>query len=194
MLAHKFSEALESMKSSRGLLAVVAALLFFSQPAKTQTGLPPSWDGIWKGETKLTWANGKVETAAMELDVSPIPGSNAKRWRVVYVFSDRREVRDYELRPATDGGAGRFIVDEKNGFLIDNYLANDTLYSQFTINHNLVTTRFELKGQTMAVELTMFDTRNPRLTKLTGGEFEVASFSPKYVQRGVLRREQQKVK
>ncbi len=61
-------------------------------------------------------------------------------------------------------------MDEKNGFLI-------------------VTTSFELRGEAMEVDLTMFDVRSPRVTKLTGGSFEAASFKPKYVQRGALRRE-----
>jgi len=176
------------MKCFSRLVAITIVLLLFVSPMKAgQMGLPAAWDGVWRGTTTLFWAMGKVETAAMELHVSPLTDGKAKTWQVSYEFSDRREARAYEIRPAD--GAGRFIIDEKNGFLIDNYLSGNTLYSQFTINGNLVTTRFELQGKTMAVELTMFDARNPRRTKLTGGNFEVASFSPKYIQRGILRRE-----
>lgn len=170
------------------LLAAALLLLCCQYTAGAlQAGLPSSWDGVWKGATTLSWASGKVENADMELRVSPIQGGQTKAWKVVYTFSDRREVREYEMRPSE--GAGRLLMDEKNGFLIDNYLAGDTLYSQFTINGNLVTTRFELRGDAIEVELTMFDVKSPRLTRLKGGDFEVASFSPKYVQRGVLRRE-----
>ena len=178
------------MKCFSRLAAIAIMPLLFAPPLKAgQMGLPAAWDGVWRGTTTLSWAMGKVETAAMELHVSPLANSNAKAWQVSYEFSDRREARAYEIRPADEGGAGRFIIDEKNGFLIDNYLSGNTLYSQFTINGNLVTTRFELQGETMAVELTMFDASNPRRTKLTGGSFEVASFSPKYIQRGILQRE-----
>lgn len=168
-----------------------AALLLCSglTAAARQAGLPPAWDGVWKGATTLNWASGKAEAAAMELHVSPVAGGASRSWKVVYVFADRREVRDYEIRPAEGAGAGRLVIDEKNGFLIDNYLAGETLYSRFTINGNLVTTRFELRGELMDVELTMFDVSKPRVTKLTGGNFEVASFGPRYVQRGTLRRE-----
>ena len=173
------------------LQSVLIALVLFCSAGSmqaAQAGLPASWDGVWKGATTLSWADGRAEQVLMELEVSPLRGSNSKVWKVIYVFSDRREVRNYEIRPVAGSGRGRFVIDEKNGFLIDNYLAGNILYSQFTINGNLVTTRFELQGQSMLVELTMFDVRSPRLTKLTGGSFEVASFSPKYVQRGVLRR------
>jgi hypothetical protein len=34
----------------------------------------------------------------------------------------------------------------------------------------------------------MFDVSKPRVAKLTGGDFEVASFGPKYVRRGTLHR------
>lgn len=180
------------MRLNARLLAATAVLLYCPLSAGAfQAGLPHTWDGVWKGATTLSWATGKVEAVAMELHVSPMPGGRAKVWKVVYVFGDRREVRDYEIRPAEGGAAGRLVIDEKNGFLIDNYLSGDTLYSRFTINGNLVTTRFELRGEAIEVELTMFDVTRPRLTKLTGGSFEVASFSPKYVQRGTLRREPQ---
>ncbi|HEX7316976.1 MAG TPA: hypothetical protein VF297_23945 [Pyrinomonadaceae bacterium] len=171
---------------------LAAALLLFCcsvTATARQAGLPSSWDGVWKGATTLNWASGKVEAAAMELHVSPVAAGPARNWKVVYVFADRREVREYEIKPAEVPGAGRLVIDEKNGFLIDNYLSGETLYSRFTINGNLVTTRFELRGDRIEVELTMFDVSKPRVTKLTGGNFEVASFSPKYVQRGTLRRE-----
>ena len=178
------------MRTITRVLAAAALLLCCSLPAASrQAGLPPSWDGVWKGATVLNWASGKAEEAAMELHVGAVAGGPSKTWKVVYVFADRREVREYEIRPAEGGGAGRLVIDEKNGFLIDNYLSGETLYSRFTINGNLVTTRFELRGDALEVELTMYDVTKPRVTKLTGGSFEVASFSPKYVQRGTLRRE-----
>jgi hypothetical protein len=172
------------------LVSAAALLLCCCLPATAfQAGLPASWDGVWKGTTTLNWASGKAEEASMELHVGPVAGGSSKTWKVVYVFADRREVRDYEIKPAEGAGAGRLVIDEKNGFLIDNFLSGETLYSRFTINGNLVTTRFELRGDAMDVELTMFDVSKPRVTKLTGGNFEVASFGPRYVQRGTLRRQ-----
>lgn len=170
---------------------LAAALLLYCPPAAAarQAGLPREWDGVWKGQTRLDWASGKTEESAMELHVAAVAGGTAKTWKVVYAFADRREVREYEIRPAEGGGAGRLVIDEKNGFLIDNFLSGATLHSRFTINGNLVTTRFELRGDSLEVELTMYDVTKPRVTKLTGGNFEVSSFSPKYVQRGTLRRE-----
>lgn len=170
--------------------AVATLVLLLAATARAQGGgLPPSWDGVWKGSTLIAWATGKEEPVGMELHVAPLEGGGAKSWKVVFAFADRREVRDYEIRPGEAGAPSRLVIDEKNGFLIDNYLSGDALYSRFTINGNLVTTRFERRGETLEVELTMFDARSPRLTRLTGGSFEVASFSPKYVQRGTLRRE-----
>src|SRR5215208_6720807 len=120
------------MRHLARLLAATAVLLYCPSPAGAlQAGLPPAWDGVWKGATTLTWANGKAESVAMELHVSPMPGGASKTWKVLYAFGDRREAREYEIRPAEGGGPGRLVIDEKNGFLIDNYLAGHTLYSQF---------------------------------------------------------------
>src|SRR3712207_1496261 len=106
------------------VLAAAVLLSCWSLPgAARQAGLPASWDGVWKGATTLRWASGRAEEVAMELHVGPAAGGASKTWKVVYVFADRREVRDYEIRPAEGAGAGRLVIDEKNGFLIDNYLA-----------------------------------------------------------------------
>ncbi|HZS49070.1 MAG TPA: hypothetical protein VFC63_28635 [Blastocatellia bacterium] len=164
---------------------LVAFLFITTAPPQT---LPSRWEGDWKGDSKLTWVNGKIEDCAVELRISSIPNSNAKAWHLVYAFSDRKEVRDYELKPV-DGSPGLFVIDEKNGFLIDNRLIDNAFYSQFTINGNLVTTRFELQRDTILVENTMFDIKNPRVTKLTGGQFEVSSFGMKYIQRGTFIRQ-----
>lgn len=84
----------------------------------------------------------------MELETAPLKDRNADLWKIIYVFNDRREERNYEIK-LVEGSSNHFVIDEKNGFLIDNLLSNNTLYSQFTINNNLVTTRFELFKETI---------------------------------------------
>lgn len=150
--------------------------------------LPAEWNGIWKGLTVNVVANGKREEIPMELHVLPVAESNAKTWKILYGKDAAQTTRPYEIMPVS-GEPNRFVVDEKNGLFIDNQLVGNVLYSQFMVTTNLVTTRFELKGEEIKVEMMMFDLRSPRQSKLTGGNIEVASYRFRSTQFGVLRRE-----
>jgi hypothetical protein len=151
-------------------------------------GLPAEWSGIWKGNLTVVSSNGKKENLAMELHVGDV-SAGVKTWRILYGAGANQTVRPYVIMPVA-GEANRFVVDEKNGLFIDNQLVGSLLFSQFKVTTNLVTTRFELAGNEIKVEMTMFDLNTPRQSKLTGGNVEVASYRFRSVQSGVLRREQ----
>jgi hypothetical protein len=158
-------------------------------PAKIgEQSLPEEWNGVWKGMTVNVTADGKREEIPMELRVAPAAGGNVKTWKILYGKNAEQTTRPYEIMPVS-GEPNRFVVDEKNGLFIDNQLVGNKLYSQFMVTTNLVTTRFEIKGDEISVELMMFDLRSPRKTKLTSGNVEVASYKFRSTQLGTLERE-----
>jgi hypothetical protein len=158
--------------------------------AQSET-LPGDWDGIWRGTLAIITPDGKSQELAMELHVLPVAGSNRKTWKILYGEGARQSTRPYEIGPVA-GEAGRFVVDEKNGLFIDNHLVGKTLYSQFMVSDSLVTTRFENLGDSMRVELLLFTITDPRRTKLTGRDMEVASYRFNTVQKGILKRDKAK--
>jgi len=174
----------------RRTLALVALLAVAADrpPAEKITPLPAVWDGVWKGVCQLETADGKKpQEVPMELHVGDLAGGK-KTWKIVYGSGERRQTRPYELAPVA-GKPGRFVIDEKNGLLIDYQLLGDRLYGAFTIGDSVVMARFERQGDGLHVELSVFTTADPRKTKLTGGKSEVASYRLTTVQRGVLKRE-----
>jgi hypothetical protein len=60
------------------------------------------------------------------------------------------------------------------------------------VSDSLVTTRFENLGDSMRVELLLFTITDPRRTKLTGRDMEVASYRFNTVQKGILKRDKAK--
>lgn len=56
------------------------------------------------------------------------------------------ESRPYILRHIS---AGHFILDERNGILLDHYLDGNRLFSSFTVSGNVITTEEELDGDTL---------------------------------------------
>ncbi len=161
----------------------------WQSPAKpADMPLPPEWLGVWKGATLSVTADGKKEEMPMELHVAGVPGGSARTWRILYGSGPAQTTRPYEILPVA-GEPGRFVVDEKNGLFLDNQLVGNVLYSQFLVTTNLVTTRFEIKGDVINVEMMMFDVRSPRQSKLAGGSVEVSSYRFRSVQYGRLKKQ-----
>jgi hypothetical protein len=172
------------------LVTAFSLALIAQSTAQTET-LPAEWDGIWKGTLAIISPDGKSQELPMELHVLAVAGSNRKTWKILYGEGARQSTRPYEIGPVA-GEAGRFVVDEKNGLLIDNHLVGKTLYSQFMVTDSLVTTRFENLGDSIRVELLLFTITDPRRTKLTGRDMEVASYRFNAVQTGILKRDKAK--
>ena len=167
------------------LLCQTGAAPLQSNPAGQP--LPAEWEGVWKGTTVSVKADGSREDIPMELHVAAVPGTSRKTWKILYTESAGQTTRPYDISPV-DREPGRFIVDEKNGLFIDNQLVGKVLYSQFAVTTNLVTTRFEMAGDYVNVEMIMFDLRSPRQSKLSGGNIEVSSYRFRSVQYGVLKK------
>ncbi len=175
----------------KAVLLTTFSFMMLAQAAAQSEALPAEWDGIWKGTLAIVSADGTRQELAMELHVLPVAGGNRKTWKILYGEGTKQTTRPYDIGPVA-GGPGRFVVDEKNGLFIDNHLAGKTLYSQFMVTTNLVTTRFENLGDSMKVELLLFSMNEPRRSKLTGGDIEVASYRFSSVQTGMLKRDKAK--
>ena len=153
------------------LSPLVLALALVPTDAPAHPGLPADWHGRWTGTLKITSAAGEAKETPMEMVIEPLAGSKNYRWKIVY---GKGPARDYELVPQEK--AGHFVIDEKNGLLIDAWLVGSTVHSFFQVGDNLIPVRYERAGDVLRFSLTMSTTKDPRTTKLTGGEVEVKAF------------------
>lgn len=167
--------------------AEARAQVTFPPPKTGGQPLPAEWEGVWRGTLAVAHADGKREELPMELHVGPPGAGGARGWKILYTEPGGQTTRPYEIAPV-EGEPGRFIVDEKNGLFIDNQLVGRVLYAQFLVTTNVVTTRFEVRGDELAVQMSMFDVRTPRQSRLTGGSIAVFTYKFRSEQYGVLRR------
>jgi hypothetical protein len=159
------------------LIATLAALSAgFTGSATVRADALDSWAGVWRGDCQLS-PPGRV---GMELRIEPMPGG--LRWVMVYRTPRGDEVRDYRVVP---NGPGRYVLDERNGILIDMVLRGDVLYDSFRIrqgNAPRIFGRHERRGRTMIVEMISQDERPSRSSgggsvptvdsyQVTGGQF-----------------------
>lgn len=108
----------------------------------------PEWHGQWRGTLTIA---GAAQTIPMGLDIEPIEGRDALAWRIIYGEGSSRQVRDYELLPGD--APGRFVIDEKNGILLDARLEGGVLVSAFEVQGNTLVARYELRGEELRYEI-----------------------------------------
>jgi hypothetical protein len=174
-----------------------ATQLSTTQPASTRpiVPLPEKWNGTYKGTVDLLRPGRAVvtpdgsSTVAMELIVTPADGKpGTVSWTIVYGTGEKRQERPYELS-AVPGYANRFLMDEKNGILIDHALIGEVLVSQFRVGTALLVSRFELVPEGVQVEISSFQTTPSRKSRPESANLEVESYPATTIQRGLLKRQ-----
>ena len=137
---------------------------------------PEDWVGIYEGEV-----SGAATPTIMRLRIEKLC-DDRYRWAIQYSGESERA---YELI-TIDKKAGKYIVDEKNGIVIDHFLREGTLYSAFTVNSKWIVFKYTLNDKGILIESQFFST-TPSRTSGTD-QFRVESFLLANIQRGLLKR------
>lgn len=148
--------------------------------AKEDAGFPTVYEGIWKGMLTSYSEKGKQGVIPMELHILPLD-STKWVWKLVYMPQDRpKDERLYELI-LKDASKNYFIIDEKNGILLDSYYMGGCFFSNFSIQDTEVL--FVLRKEAKKLHLEMITT-NHKATKTTGGNGDNVPAVDSYLVQG----------
>lgn len=164
-------------------LAALVAALSVDPPTPA---LPPAWHGAWRGDLYIA---GRAEPVPMGIDIAPIKGRDAWTWRITYGEGENAQVRAYELLPGD--APGRFVVDEKNGVLLDDRLEGNVLVGMFEVGGVTLVSRHELVGaDELRFEIVSARSSDPRVSNAGDPDNPtlVRSFPIAGYQRATLRR------
>lgn len=174
---------MDSRKTIVFLLFLLASLT-----APAQKDFPASFVGHWKGE--LSWYRQGASAPrkfTMQLLVQPSDSADRYTWKIVY--GDKGEdTRPYEMM-AVDTATGHWVVDEKNGILLDQYFIGGKLYSAFSVGGTTIVNAYWRTGNGLAVEFASFPSKAVR-TSGAGTEESptVESYAVRSYQKGILTR------
>jgi hypothetical protein len=166
--------------------ASLLALSMLVAEVPASPALPAEWHGRWTGTLKITPVSGAPQETVMEMVIEPLKDSKNYRWKIVYGDGKKAPVRDYELAPQEK--ANHFVIDEKNGLLIDAWLVGKTMHSQFQVGDSMIPVRYELKSDTLLFSLAVYGAKDARTTKLMKGDTEVKAYRLMTVQSAELRK------
>lgn len=135
---------------------------------------PESWVGTYEGEV-----TGAALPTTMRLTIER---RTNERYRWAIQYSGEPE-RNYELI-AMDAKAGKYVIDEKNGIVIDNFYRGGVLHSMFTVAGKLIVFQYELTEAGMRIDSPSFSATPSRFSGTEA--LPVNSFPLLNIQRGLL--------
>jgi len=155
----------------------------FSQEDSLQ--FPEKYFGIYKGDLVINNTRG-TQTIPMEFHLKAGDSTDVYVYTLVYGANEQRQERNYNLL-AVNAEKGEYVVDENNGILLDAQWVDNTLYSSFEVQGNLLTTTERFHENTMDFEITFSSKESKKVTGTEGeNPIEVISYPITVVQKAHL--------
>jgi hypothetical protein len=138
------AKTIPNIQSRRFAILAWLCFLALSVAPGSAAGLPDSWTGNWKGPCEITGSN-PYAGAEVQAKLS-IKKAGYLEWayHLEYVMSANGagsgEVRPYVLRHVS---GSHYVLDERNGILLDHYLEGNKLFSSFSVGGNVIFTEEE---------------------------------------------------
>ena len=149
---------------------------------------PESWIGHWSGE--LRWyKTGKAtpEQVKMELRIGRGDSAGTYTWQIRYGATGE-DNRPYLLKPV-DRAAGHWVIDERNGILLDQFWVGNRFCGAFTVQQSTIVNNYQLVNGQLEVEFYSLGAK-PLVTsgKGTDESPQVSSYRIGSFQKAVLRK------
>lgn len=182
-----------TQKDGLGHSSEIVSSIDTSQDVRTDHDLsfPNDWLGFWEGDLHIYDEMGLKQTLPMALDNSITDVSGVFTWAIIYGPDSIVGRRDYLLKEV-DKSKGHYIVDEKNGILLDAYLIDNELVSVFEVMGNSLTSTYRREGNIMIFDIMMYKSEHLSVTgdTIIGSDTipSVKTFKPIVRQKAVLRK------
>lgn len=126
-------------------LLFTGAVLFAQSPV-----FPDDWTGNWKGELHWYKAGQTVpQKVPMELRIQKTD-STFWTWHLIY-GTPREDSRPYILKPV-DRSKGHWVVDEKNGILLDQFWLGNSLTGAFTVSGSTILNTYRMENNELVID------------------------------------------
>lgn len=159
--------------------------------AQQELIFPDDWLGYWEGDLCIYNTSGLQQTISMALDNSTTDVEGQYNWAIIYGPDSITGRRDYVLNEV-DKNTGHYVVDEKNGIILDAYLIDNELISVFEVMGNSLTSTYRRESDNLYFEIIMYKSQYTSITGDTIIESDtipaVKSYKPFIKQKAVLRR------
>lgn len=145
-----------STKSEEGQFAPEVSI-------KKEYQFPEDWLGYWTGNLQIYGPTGLKQTVLMSLDLAITDTVGVYTWAIIYGQDSTVQRRAYQLIEI-DTSIGHYLIDEKNGILLDTYHIHDELSSVFEVMGNTLLTSYKLENNEMIFSVKLFPSEAIRVS------------------------------
>lgn len=174
------------MKYLKMLLGMISIAWASSLCAQSPVGLS-NCEGIWTGDLEMVGRLGQVRKVPMRLDIIR-SGDSVWVWKTVYDENKVPIVKDYLMRLVNER-EGKYMLDERDGILINVSLMGNKFYSLFDVEGTILSCTYQFTDSLLFYEIVSGPSKPEKTSKLADGN-KVNSYEVKSLQRAVLRRKQ----
>lgn len=136
-------------------------IIFFGFTFISAQNFPQTWEGTWQGELNIysSASTKPVQTLTMQLKIQPID-AKTWAWEIGYLVGEG-DIRKYELHEI-NAEKNEWLIDEKNGILLNQRLLGNRLIGSFSIEKSLIINSYEFNNDSIIVEFysTQLDPEN----------------------------------
>jgi hypothetical protein len=167
----------------------IVLILFTGKELSAQVTLnfPEGWIERWVG-TLYIYGEKNTKEIYMELKIEKAEEENHWKWTIIYGKGEFGQTRAYELI-LVDSAKGKYKMDEKNSIILDVSYKNNSFFSTFEVEKNLITAIYTQRDNTIFFEIISCDMKNPLVTGQEGEDISIVSSYPvTVVQRAELKK------
>lgn len=171
------------------LLCFLAMTSFISVHAQS---VLESWEGTYEGDMVVGFDDRGNDSVYVLFQLLPIEKDSSWSYRMTYVSGEYGQiVKDYIIRRVGNSTVD-FLLDEKDGIVIEMSLMNNCFYDMFEVMDQLYATTLRKIDDEIQFDLFTSTKANGTLTKSEADEngdvYEVTSYKPNLHQTVVLKR------
>lgn len=86
----------------------------------------------------------------MQLKIQPADTAGQYTWQIIY-GDEGKDNRPYLLKPV-DTAQGHWIIDERDGIILDSYVHGNAIHGAFTVQGNTIIDNYKIENGKMLVE------------------------------------------
>lgn len=120
-----------------------------------QSPFPACFTGNWAGKLQWMVAGKPTKSFTMQLFIQPADTPGHYTWQIIYgdpsAPLSAEDNRPYLLKPV-DSAKGHWVVDERDGIVLDSYVHGNSIHGAFTVKGNTIVDNYSILNGRMHVE------------------------------------------
>jgi hypothetical protein len=126
--------------------------LFSQDKSSVSPVFPDDWMGVWEGNLHIYRQQQIIQSVPMIIENLPTDTVDVYTWGLTYITDNLKSRKPYVLRTA-DKSQGHYIIDEKNGILLDGYVIGNKFVCNFEVMTNRLTSVYEITEDQLIFEI-----------------------------------------